>query len=213
MRLVVFDLDHTLLTVNSSFRFGAFLYSKEVYSFWILMGCLSDYVRYKWMRMSIDDLHHKIFIRLFKGLPIADIRRYALEFISGSLDKMLYSPVLKRFKEAQAQGDRVVILSASPDFLVEEIANYLGVDDWRATSYLADEQGRLEAISQVMEGENKANYLKKLSEKMQIAQSAITVYSDSHLDLPILKMAGQAIGVRPDWVLKKICLKNRWEIL
>jgi len=213
MRLIVFDLDHTLLTANSSFRFGAYLYRQGVYSSWTLVGCLVDYARHKWMGMSIFDLHQKIFIRLFKGLPLVDIHRFAAQFASESLEAMLYPPTLLKLKEALARKDHVVILSSSPDFLVGEIAHHLEVEHWKATVYQSDEKGELCAISEVMEGENKADHLKKLSDKLEMPQSAITVYSDSYLDLPMLKMAGEAIAVRPDFRLKRICLENGWEIL
>lgn len=213
MRLIIFDLDHTLLTANSSFRFGSFLYQKHFFSFWTLIGCLSDYARYKWMGMSIYDLHIKTFDRLFKRRSLADIRSYVVQFLNESLDAMLYFPVVQRLKQAQKQGDHVVILSSAPDFLVEEIARRLQVPHWKATIYQSDEKGQFMTISQVMEGKDKAKYLKEFSAQMQFPQSAITVYSDSYLDLPILKMAGQAIAVRPDSHLKRICLQNGWEIL
>lgn len=213
MRLIVFDLDHTLLTANSSFRFGSFLYKRQFFSFWTLLGCLYHYSRYKWMGMSIYELHTKTFDSLFKGSSLIDIRHYVNQFLTDFLDAMLYFPVVQRLKQAQAQRDHVLILSSAPDFLVEGIATRLQVDHWKATIYQADENGKLIAISQVMEGEDKAKYLKNLAAQMQISSSEITVYSDSYLDLPILKMAGEAIAVRPDSHLKKICLQKGWKIL
>jgi phosphoserine phosphatase len=84
---------------------------------------------------------------------------------------------------------------------------------WKATHYQEDENGMLIMISHVMEGEDKANYVQALAEQFLIPLSSITVYSDSYLDLPVLKIAGQAIGVVPDYRLKRVCLQNGWEIL
>jgi len=213
VRLIVFDLDHTLLTVNSSFRFGAFLYRRNFFSFWILFGCLIDYARYKWLGMPIQQLHLKTFVRLFKGRSLNTIQRHVIQFLNESLNKLLYPPVLKKLEDHQAQGDYVMILSSSPDFLVGQIAARLKVDHWKGTVYQADKNGQLIAISQFMEGEDKADYLKELLSHLKFSQLSLTVYSDSYLDLPLLKMAGQAVGVRPDHRLKKICLQNRWEII
>src|SRR5690242_5224857 len=140
-RLIVFDLDHTLLTANSSFCFGSFLYRQRFFSFWTLLGCLSDYARYKWLKMSIYDLHIKTFDRLFRGCAVVDVRRHVVQFLTDSLDGMLYSPVVQRLKQAQAQGDHVMILSSAPDFLVEEIAKRLQVFHWKATIYQSNEKG------------------------------------------------------------------------
>lgn len=213
MRLSVFDLDHTLLTVNSSFRFGSFLYHKKFFSFWTLLGCLSDYARHQWLGMSLHDLHAQTFIRLFKGRQLADIDCYVDIFLTEFLADMLYHPVVQRLKMAQDQGEYVLILSSSPDFLVKEIARRLEVVYWKSTIYESDQEGKLVAVSLVMGGEDKAKYLKELVYQMDLERTDITVYSDSHLDLPILKMAGQAVGIRPDCHLKRICLENGWEIL
>lgn len=170
-------------------------------------------MRHKWLGMSIYDLHFKTFACLFKGRFLADINRYVKQFLAESLDAMLYDPVIQRLKKAQDQGDYVLILSSSPDFLVREVARCLQVSHWNATIYQSDENGKFIAIQQVMEGQDKAQYVKTLMDQLHITASAMTVYSDSHLDLPILKMAGTAIGVGPDHHLKRICLQNGWEIL
>lgn len=212
MRLIVFDLDHTLLNANSSFRFGSFLYRHKFFSFKTLLGCLSDYIRHKWLGMTIHDLHAQTFARLFEGCLLADIDHYVDIFLTESLNDMLHEPVVQRLKVAQKQGDYILILSSSPDFLVKEIARRLQVMDWKATIYESDQQGVLIAVH-VMCGEDKAQYVKKLADQMSLSRSDITVYSDSHLDLPILKMAGQAVAVGPNFYLKRLCLQNGWEIL
>lgn len=213
VRLTIFDLDHTLLNANCSFRFGFFLYRQKFFSFWTLLKCLMNYANHKWLGMSIYDLHFKTFASLFKRRNLAEICSYVDQFLNESLNKMLNDPVVQRLKSAQKQGDEVLILSSSPDFLVREIAHRLEVSHWNATIYQSDETGKLVAIQQVMEGQDKANYLKQLMNQMHFKRSEITAYSDSYLDLPILKMAGTVIGVGPDNHLKRICLQNGWEIL
>lgn len=213
VRLTIFDLDHTLLTANSSFRFGLFLYRKKVFPIWVLLICFMNYARHKWLGMSIYHLHSKSFSRLFKGCLQSDICRYVDQFLNESLAPMLNDPVVQRLKNAQDRGDHVLILSSSPDFLVKKIAARLQVPHWSATVYKCDEQGNFSTISHVMEGREKGEYLKKLMDELQVIPSEVTVYSDSYLDLPILKMAGKAIAVGPDSHLKRICLQNNWEIL
>lgn len=126
---------------------------------------------------------------------------------------MLYRPVIQRLQEAQAKGDYTLILSSSPAFLVEAIAQRLQVAHWKATTYHLDSQGHLTAIAHVFEGQDKADYVTALAHRMKFSPSAITVYSDSYLDLPVLKIAGRAIGVVPDPYLKRVCLHQGWEIL
>lgn len=213
MGLIVFDLDHTLLTVNSSFRFGFYLYRQHFFSFWTLLQSLIDYMKHKWWGMSVQILHIKSFERLFKGHSLSEIHHHVDQFLTNELASLFYAPVMQRLKAAQERGDHVIILSSSPDFLVGEIAKRLQVQNWQATIYQTDDQGKLSTISHVMDGQDKALYVKQLADQMKLPLSEMTVYSDSYLDLPILKIAGRAIGVVPDYRLKRVCLQNGWEIL
>lgn len=38
-------------------------------------------------------------------------------------------------------------------------------------------------------------------------------YSDSIRDLDFLQAAGRSVGVQPDRKLRRICLKQQWEII
>jgi phosphoserine phosphatase len=84
---------------------------------------------------------------------------------------------------------------------------------WTGTPYLSDPQGRFTSIGSVLEGQGKADIVIKLAQQMDLPLTDTIVYSDSYLDLPVLKIAGRAIGVKPDDHLKRICLQNGWEIL
>lgn len=106
-----------------------------------------------------------------------------------------------------------MILSSGPDFLVSAIARRLDVTQWQATTYRADDEGRLSAIAHVLEGQDKADYVQDYAKKMELPLLAFTVYSDSYLDLPVMKIAGKAIGVLPDNRLKHTCMQNGWEII
>lgn len=213
VRLVVFDLDHTLLKANSSFHFGRYLYQQHYFSFWTLLVCLSAYARHKWCGMSASALHHYSFVRLFKGRSQEEIHSHVTLFLQGHLSNLLNQPVVSRLRKAQRAGNQVLILSSSPDFLVGEIANRLSVERWKATSYAVDRQHRYCGISHVMEGEEKARFVAQQAEHLSLPLSAVTAYSDSMLDMPILKLVGQPICVGPNHRLTRICRQNGWEMI
>lgn len=212
-QLTIFDLDHTLLNVNSSYCFGAYLYHHKNLSFFQLIYCLFCYARHQWLGLSVFDLHQKVFKKLFKGYTIQEIERKVSAFLDQKFDQMLYQPVIERLKQAQGQGHYTVILSSSPDFLVGPIASRLGVNEWRASMYKKGNDGKFHEIIEVMEGQNKADYATLLIKRLNIDFARLSVYSDSYLDLPMLEIAGKAIGVLPDRYLRKVCTKNKWEII
>ena len=208
----VFDLDHTLITANSSFRFGAYLYRRGFFPFSVLMRCLSYYMSHKWLGLSIFDLHHKIFLVLFQGRQSSEIENYVEEFLDQELHTLLYDPVVKRLQDAKEKGHYTLILSASPHFIVRSIASRLNVHSYQSSFYVTDSQGCYKGIDSIVEGEKKVECVKHVIKQMGITAS-IYAYSDSCLDLPVLKMAEHAIAVKPDRRLRQISLKNGWEIM
>lgn len=165
------------------------------------------------MHMSITSLHEKSYTQLFHGKRLIEISQYVEIFLDRSLKKLFYPPVLQRLTAAQEQGDCVHILSSSPDFLVKAIASRLQVSGWGASIYRTDQYGQFSAVSQIMGGEEKALYAMNVAKKINLPPSSITVYSDSQLDLPLLTLAGKAVGVKPDSYLQKVCEREGWEIL
>ncbi len=210
-KLVVFDLDHTLLKINCSYHFGSFLYSKNFFSVLALLKCLFAYSRYKWFNLPISDLHLKTFETIFKDRQQSEIESYVDIFLKKYFEKILNPFVLEKLLEEQKNGSIVMILSSSPDFLVGSIARLLSVNFWKATTYHIDSNGKLNSISEIMEGGNKATYLKQF--KKEHATSSTIVYTDSIHDLPLLEIANVRIAVNPDSQLKSLCHQNDWEVM
>ncbi|MCE2983770.1 MAG: HAD-IB family phosphatase [Parachlamydia sp.] len=211
--LCIFDLDHTLLKVNCSYRFGAYLYKKTKFSLFTLIACLSYYIRHKYFTLSMGELHYKIFNRLFKGACSETICNHANAFLDNELSR-LYNPLVQiRLLEAQQRGDDVAILSSSPDFLVRLIADRLRIKHWKATVYAVDDQGVFSHVSDIVDGHKKVECVRHLVNELDCDPEFTVAYSDSHLDIPLLAHAARAVGVNPDDKLKQVCLDMGWEIL
>lgn len=208
-----FDLDHTLLHVNSSFRFGVYLYKSRVFSaptMFYLAGC---YWLHSMRAISIQTLQQLVFKKLFLGCSYAVMYAYARSFLDKHLDEMLYLPAIRCLQQRQEDGHYTAILSSSPCFLVSLIAERLGVEEWGATEYALDHNQCFARISRFMLGPDKARYLIDATRRLGIPIKNVTAYSDSHLDLSFLQAAGTAVGVNPNKTLHLICQKNHWPIL
>ena len=114
-----------------------------------------------------------------------------------NLSSSFYPPVLARLEPDS------LILSSSPDFLVEAVAQKLGIKG-KGSSYLRDAQGRISHIETIMNGREKAHAL---------PSAPCTFFSDSILDLAPLLAATQAVAVRPDRALRHLAQKKGWEII
>lgn len=208
-----FDLDHTLLSGNSSFLFGKYLCKQKYLSRKNLYYIFFCYFLYYIGILSIKNLHKNAFRYLFNEKSASEVKGWVDEFLAKYLKGNLYSPALNRLEQAQIEGHYTVILSSSPDFLVGPIAQRLGVSHWQATQYGVDKDGQFCHIAKLMLGEDKAQFLKNLSEKRGCHRHDLTVYSDSYLDMPALLTAGMAVGVNPDRKLRAICRERQWPII
>jgi HAD superfamily hydrolase (TIGR01490 family) len=212
-KLFIFDLDHTLVRENSSFAFCRFLYKSGVFTLRHLVLAFKYRLQFQTGRISIIELHEKVFETLLKGLSIESLQQSVEVFVGSFLIPSLYPPAFAALKFAQHTGAHTAILSSSPDFLVLSIARILGVSFAAGTVYGIDKDRRLCNISELMEGTTKAHFLRQIQQELQIERQDVSVYTDSHLDLPLLLQAGRCIAVNPNKKLKKIALSKHWSII
>lgn len=213
MNLSAFDLDYTLLSVNSSYEFGKFLYKKGILTFKTRFYCLRAYTSYHLFKMPLKTLHETVFVTLLKGREVATFEDEVEPFLDAYFEKMLFEPAVSRLKKAQEEGHEILLLSNSPQFLVGPIAERLGITQWSSTYYEIDHEKKISQISLLMEGHCKAELLSKHAIEKNIPIIQVTAYSDSYDDIEFLKSAGKAVGVNPDRRLRRLCLQNGWEII
>lgn len=211
--LHVFDLDHTLVRCNSSFHFGKFLYQQGYISLSSTLFSIANYSSHIFFNTSLSLLHEKIFKTLFIHKDVTLLQKLAKSFTEKWLNNMLYPPALQRLTEAKALNHTILILSSSPDFLVAPIAQHLKIKHWKSTQYEINHEGNFSHVSLVMDAKNKVREFHKSCNRLSIPLSSTIAYSDSHLDIPLLKEAGKAVAVNPNKRLTLASKKFKWEIL
>jgi HAD superfamily phosphoserine phosphatase-like hydrolase len=208
-----FDLDHTLLKVNSSFQFGSYLYNNHQFSFLEMLRLIAAYGLHKVSFYSLSEVQKVIFNRLFNGHACQPIYDFAESFIDSHFQRMLYQPAIKQLKLAQELGHHTVLLSSSPDFLVELFAKRFSMDAWESTHYAIDQEQHFYGISSIFQGDDKARYVEETIRKFGVSKNQTFAYSDSYLDLPFLKSVGIPVGVNPDRMLRNWCKKTGCKII
>lgn len=211
-QIVFFDLDHTLLKRNSSFSFGLYLYKKKHISIFTLFRLFYYYALHKAGLIDIAGLHDKAFNCLFSGKSVSYFKSIADDFLHENFASLQNISTLIRYNDAKRKGHHVVILSSSPDFLVEAFARKFRPNSWQATEYHSHDDSWTK-LGKVLEGRAKASHVFELSQKLLIPIGNTVGYSDSHLDLPFLESVGKPVAVNPTRPLLQIAKKRNWEIL
>lgn len=213
VHLSIFDLDHTLTSVNCSFYFGKYLFHHGLFSSFKMIYFVFLYLRHRLFYLSLEKLHKKTFKHLFKGLHINQIEQLVAQFLAKEFVLICRHSVLGCLEQAKKKNHFTVIMSSSPDFLVKAIAHKLGVDLWYGTDYVVDNNGILSHIGNICSGEKKGSLCQTLLKQLQLTKINSTAYSDSYLDLPLLEACGFPVAVNPDKALLAICEQKKWSVM
>jgi phosphatidylglycerophosphatase C len=89
---------------------------------------------------SNEDAKRSLCRAALRGRPRAQLAHVARAWVHTI---PLRPALIDRLRWHQQRGDRCVLISASPDIYLEEVARYLGFDDLICTRMAVDAQGRL----------------------------------------------------------------------
>ena len=207
-----FDLDETLIKGNCTVLFFSFLYKNGVLPSRIVWAAFRQAFSRYILKRPVLEMHYCA-VKLLSQFSARVILYWADKFLEDFSNNLLYEPTIQRLKDAQQQGHLTVLLSNSPNFLVERFAQYFGMHQSYSSEYIKDGFGRFSRISYVVSGERKAIFLNNLKQQLQIDSEDTFAYTDSLVDLPFLEQAGHAFVVNPKRKLWQIAKHKNWEVI
>ncbi|MGH6648804.1 HAD family hydrolase [Aquabacterium sp.] len=218
MNLCLFDLDHTLLPIDSDHEFGEFLirigladpveYRRRNDGFYqqYVAGTLqlSEYIRFS----------TSIWRQLNHGEQAALQQRFMTEVVLPAIQPQ----ALQLVREHEARGDLLAIVTATNEFVTRPIADAFGVPDLLAVGLARDDQGRVTGEIQGVPSfrEGKITRVEQwLAERgHNLADfDRVSFYSDSPNDLPLLDLASDPVATNPSPALEAVARERGWRIL
>lgn len=218
MKLALFDLDGTLLPIDSDHAFGEFL---------IALGWAdaSEYRRrndafyeeYKAGRLDIAayvDFCTAPWRARAAGELAAVQRRFAEEVARPALRASALE-LVERHRDA---GDLLAVVTATNEFVTRPIAAMFGVDTLIATELARDGAGRatgaIQGIPAFRGGkvERVEQWLGGLGRTWDDFDAQV-FYSDSTNDLPLLERVSHPVATNPGPDLESLARLRRWPIL
>lgn len=211
MRLAIFDLDNTLLAGDSDYLWGQFLvdrglvdgdrYERENRRF---------YEQYKAGTLDIYEFCAFSLQPLTQHEP-ETLYQWRREFVHERIEPIVAAGTPTLLEKHRAQGDRLLIMTATNRFITEPIAELLGIDDLIATDpEMANGRytGRVAGLPNFQDGKVKRLQQWRAAQDETFAQTIF--YSDSRNDLPLLLQADVAVAVDADDVLRTEAQKHGW---
>lgn len=216
--LALFDLDHTLLDVDSDYLWGEY----------IVKHGLVDEAQYRtanqkfyqdYIEGTLDATEYNEFVAQFlSSLPMDRLHELREDYIKREIEPHIRPQAMAALCQHIERGHEVVIISATNDFVVSAIAKRFGIEAANVLSTpleIKDARytGKLTDKPNFKEG--KIYHLNKWLDKQQAAGIKFTktyAYSDSKNDIPLLEWANVAICVSPDDALHAHALAHRWAV-
>ncbi|MFY0991046.1 HAD family hydrolase [Halomonas sp. C05BenzN] len=214
MSLAIFDLDNTLLSIDSDHAWGEFLLEQ---------GAV-DPVAYKEAndRFLADYEAGTLDIHAFLEVALKPLAENSPEQLAAWHQQFMASKIephiLPRGEELVARhrtrGDTLLIVTATNRFITGPIAERLGVDELIAVEpEVVDGRytGRVEGIPSYREG--KVKRLEAWLADKEITLDDAWFYSDSHNDLALLELVDHPVAVDPDPTLREVAERKGWKII
>ncbi len=218
MNLCLFDLDHTLLPLDSDHEFGEFLcrsgladaaaYRARNDAFYqqycngtLVLAENIEFTTSVWRRMS----------------PVEQAELQA-RFLAEVIQPAIRPQALALVEQHRAQGDLIAIVTATNEFVTQPIARAFGVDHLIAVKLVRDAEGRvtgeIDGVPSFREGKitRVEQWLAERGHSLTDFQR-VSFYSDSPNDLPLLEQSTDPVATNPSPALEAEAKARGWRLL
>jgi HAD superfamily hydrolase (TIGR01490 family) len=215
-KVALFDLDHTLLPIDSDYSWGEFTQqigwtdraefkrrNDEFYAHYVA-GTLDvhDYVRFavEALRQRGEAEYRAAHARFMQEW-ILPLRENALELVRGH----------------QRAGELVAIVTATNELVTRPIAEAFGVPELLAVELERDASGwitgEISGVPSMRDGKVVRVTQWLAARGLDWADIEATFYSDSMNDLPLLERVDHPVATNPDPRLRTLAVERGWRIL
>lgn len=220
-RVALFDLDHTLIPIDSDHAWGEFTiglgwvdgqdFKRQNDAFYeqYKVGTLDVYA---YMRFATAAICHQ-------GEKNALTAHAA--FMRQVVNPAIGTPALNLLRQHQQDGDAVVIVTATNEFVTRPIAAALGVSELIAVELERDSKpggtnwytGAIRGVASFREG--KVARVEAWLQAHGLSWDTVhtTFYSDSLNDLPLLEKVNTPVATNPEPRLRALATERGWRIL
>jgi HAD superfamily hydrolase (TIGR01490 family) len=217
MKLALFDLDHTLLPIDSDYSWGQFT-SRIGWTDPVDFNRRNDefFAHYQAGTLDVHD---------YVRFAIDAVRQKGAQAAAAAHQQFMQEVILPNILPAaralvqqhRDAGDQVVIVTATNEFVTRPIARAFGVDELIAIELARGADGWYtgEIAGTPSFRDGKVTRLQQWLAARGLAWDDVdmTFYSDSTNDLPLLEKAHTPVATNPGAGLRAIAQERGWRIL
>ncbi|MBA3598452.1 MAG: HAD family hydrolase [Methylibium sp.] len=218
MNLALFDLDHTLLPLDSDHAWGEFVVTLG-WADAATQRLANDAFYAAYQDGTLDIAEYVEFAtRPWRERPGAEQAAAHARFMREIISPALRPEALALVKEHRARGDMLAIVTATNEFVTRPIAAAFEVETLIAVELERDAAGavtgRIRGVPSFREGKTARveQWLAQTGRRVQDFER-VSFYSDSTNDLPLLELATHPVATNPSPALEAIARERGWPLL
>jgi HAD superfamily hydrolase (TIGR01490 family) len=150
---------------------------------------------------------------ILKGFSVEEMRALVGDAMEPVLRPLVYAEPLELVGRHRERKERVYVVSATLQEIVEHIASDLGFDGALGSTCEVVDGIYTGRSLRAAHGEGKAEAVRELAAREDLDLAASTAYSDSHTDLPFLEAVGKPVAVNPDRALRRVAAERGWPVV
>jgi len=221
MKLALFDLDHTLLPIDSDHAWGVFT-STIGWTDPVDFNRRNDefFAHYRAGTLDIHEYVRFATAAVKQQGAINSEAAHAL-YMSSVVHPVIKPQALSLVQAHQQAGDEVVIVTATNEFVTRPIAQAFGVSELIAVELARDTAlggtgwitGEIKGVASIREGKVTRVDDWLASRQLEWADVETTFYTDSMNDISLLEKVTHPVATNPDDRLRALATERGWRIL
>jgi HAD superfamily hydrolase (TIGR01490 family) len=214
LALAIFDLDETLISIDSDHAWGEFLeqaglvdadaHRKQNDAF---------YEDYKLGQLDID-AYLSFACEVLAQYEMAELKDFRAKFIEDRILPVVLPKAKALVESHRQQGDELLVITSTSRFVTEPIVALFGIDNLIAPEpEIVDDRYTGNIVGTPSYREGKVTRLNDWLQGRPFTMAGSYFYSDSHNDLPLLKVVDHPVAVDPDDTLRQVAASAAWQTI
>lgn len=205
-----FDMDKTVLSVNSAGRYARFMYRRGKLGVGDMLRTARWLAQYRLAMIDAESVT-RYAVSTLAGQLEQDMIALCLEWFETDIRRFIAPSAIAAIESHRAQGHRVVLLTAATPYIAGPVSRHLSLDDCIASQLEVDERGYFtgRAVEPICYGAGKIHWAERWAQMHHVDFSRAWFYTDSYTDLPMLEKVAQPVAVNPDPRLKRYARRNQ----
>lgn len=192
-KLAIFDIDYTITKKETLMEFFKYAIQNDKKNIRFLPRAVFCGSMYK-LKIYDERKVKEKFLKFIDGIKEKDLAKLVKNFYNFKLKTILYEDALNMIKKLKNEGYDIYLISASPEFYVNEFYNIKEVDKIIGTRFNFVNGIFMRTMEgNNCKGEEKVRRLKEFlkEEKIEVDFKESYMFSDSLSDKPLLELVGK----------------------